>query len=106
VTSKKQVYFWYNEMKNGCMNIRAEPSSGKLSTRKRDDNFICSEQRVLADKCVKIQIIAQEARLPKLTVHEIVHEQLKQSEKCVQAQSQHSKQSCTRQHAWGCVCSW
>jgi hypothetical protein len=58
------------------MNINDEPRSGRPSMSKTDDNIVCIEQSVLADRHVQIQTVAQEVGLPKSTVLEIVSKQL------------------------------
>ncbi|GFO19317.1 histone-lysine N-methyltransferase SETMAR [Plakobranchus ocellatus] len=74
--SRSRVYQWCTWFGEGRTSLSDEPKSGSPKTSTNEENKIRVDELVRCDRRMKIREIALKLKIPKCTVHEIVHDTL------------------------------
>ncbi|GFO02570.1 histone-lysine N-methyltransferase SETMAR [Plakobranchus ocellatus] len=74
--SRSRVYQWCTWFGEGRTSLGDEPKSGRSKTLTNEENTTRVEELIRCDRRMKIHEIALKLKIPKSTVHEIVHDTL------------------------------
>ncbi|GFO05470.1 histone-lysine N-methyltransferase SETMAR [Plakobranchus ocellatus] len=74
--SRSRVYQWCTWFGEGRTSLGDEPKSGRPKTSTNEENTTRVDELIRCDRRMKIREIALKLKIPKSTVHEIVHDTL------------------------------
>ncbi|GFR64245.1 histone-lysine N-methyltransferase SETMAR [Elysia marginata] len=74
--SRSRVYQWCTWFGEGPTSLNDEPKSSRPKTSTNEENTTRVDELIKRDKRMKIRQIALKLKIPKNTVHELVHDTL------------------------------
>ncbi|GFR83720.1 histone-lysine N-methyltransferase SETMAR [Elysia marginata] len=72
--SRSRVYQWCTWFGEGRTSVDDQPKSGRPKTSTNEQNITRVVRLIKCDRRMKIREIALKLEIPKITVHEIVHD--------------------------------
>ena len=82
VLSSAQVFMWHKVFKDGRESVEDEQCAGRPSTARTENNVARVKVVLDRDRCLQVQLIAEEVGLPKTDVHRIITEDLHMRKIC------------------------
>jgi len=80
--SKAQVFRWHKALSEGREDVKDEQRIGRPSTSHTLDKVAKVKAVLDSDRCLNVRLIADQVRLPKSIVHEIVMTELQMRKVC------------------------
>ena len=80
--SRAQVFWWFNEFKNGRESVKDMERSRRSSTSRVDEMVAKVKELLDSDRHLSLKMIADEVSVNKFTVHQIVTQDLMMRKVC------------------------
>jgi len=82
VLSSAQVFRWHKAFKDGRKSVEDEQHAGHPSTSRTENNVVRVKAVLDRDRCLNVQLIAEEVGLLKMDIHRIITEDLHMRKIC------------------------